>query len=203
MGVFVRYVFDEFCNASGDCHLYRGSGDALKERWSVAALRNRIASAAKSDGVCDRLKKQICHGDVLETEHLSILNAALSSGEGDASACGFKAAKSAFSGECERQVELAKRVVVSLGNGFMFLDAAFGEDSWEVFIHLTKLSIDPTAARLVSEYGLAEFMRHNKGLLFEGRGFDLLKEIKIWMTYFGISGLGLRSLATVCAGVRF
>lgn len=84
-----------------------------------------------------------------------------------------------------------------------FLDAAFGEDSWEAFIHLTKLSIDPTAARLVSEYGLAEFMRHDKGLLFEGRGFDLLKEIKNWMTYFGISGLGLGSLATVCAGVRF
>ena len=61
---------------------------------------------------------------------------------------------------------------------FHVLDAAFGEDSQEALIYLTKLSIDPTAARLVGEYGSAEFMRHNKGLLLEERGLDLLNEIK-------------------------
>lgn len=144
----------------------------------AVTLRAHIESVAKSDGVRDRLKNQICDGDVLKAERLRILNAALSSVEGDASTCGFKAAKSTFNGECKRQVELAKRAVASLDNSFMFLDAAFGEDSQEALIYLTKLSIDPAAARLVGEYGSAEFMRHNKGLLFEERGFELLKEIK-------------------------
>lgn len=120
----------------------------------AVALRACIESVAKFDGVRDRLKNQICDGDVL------------------------KAAKSAFNSECKRQVELAKRAVASLDNSFMFLDAAFGEDSQEALIYLTKLSIDPTAARLVGEYGSAEFMRHNKGLLLEERGLDLLNEIK-------------------------
>lgn len=144
----------------------------------AVTLRAHIESAAKSDGVRDRLKNQICDGDVLKAERLRILNAALSSVEGDASTCGFKAAKSTFNGECKRQVELAKRAVASLDNSFMFLDAAFGEDSQEALIYLTKLSVDPTAARLVGEYGSAEFMRRNKGLLFEERGLELLKEIK-------------------------
>lgn len=144
----------------------------------AVTLRAHIESVAKSDGVRDRLKNQICDGDVLKAEHLRILNAALSSVEGDASTCGFKAVKSTFNGECKRQVELAKRAVASLDSSFMFLDAAFGEDSQEALIYLTKLSIDPTAARLVGEYGSTEFMRHNEGLLFEERGLELLKEIK-------------------------
>lgn len=144
----------------------------------AVALRACIESVAKFDGVRDRLKNQICDGDVLKAERLRILNAALSSVEDDASKCGFKVAKSVFNSECKRQVELAKRAVASLDNSFMFLDAAFGEDSQEALIYLTKLSIDPTAARLVGEYGSAEFMRHNKGLLLEERGLELLKEIK-------------------------
>lgn len=144
----------------------------------AVTLRAHIESVAKSDGVRDRLKNQICDGDVLKAERLRILNAVLSSVEGDASTCGFKAAKSTFNGECKRQVELAKRAIASLDNSFMFLDVAFGEDSQEVLIYLTKLSVNPTAARLVGEYGSAEFMRHNKGLLFEERGLELLKEIK-------------------------
>ena len=144
----------------------------------AVTLRAHIESVAKSNGVRDRLKNQICDGDVLKAERLRILNAVLSSVEGDASTCGFKAAKSTFNGECKRQVELAKRAIASLDNSFMFLDVAFGEDSQEVLIYLTKLSVNPTAARLVGEYGSAEFMRHNKGLLFEERGLELLKEIK-------------------------
>lgn len=31
--IFVRYVFDESFNTSGDWHLYRGLASALKERW--------------------------------------------------------------------------------------------------------------------------------------------------------------------------
>ena len=144
----------------------------------AAALRAYIESVTKSDGVRDRLKNQISDGDVLKAERLRILNAALSSVGDDASACGFEAAKRAFNGECKRQVVLAKRAISSLDNSFMFLDAVFGEDSQEALIYLTKLSIDPAAARLVGEYGSAEFMRHNKGLLFDERGLDLLKEIQ-------------------------
>ena len=71
-----------------------------------------------------------------------------------------------------------KEATSALDAGFLFLDQAFGEDSQESLIYVTKLSADPVLIRLVSEHGSKEFMKHNKSLLFTERGLGLLEEIK-------------------------
>ena len=45
-------------------------------------------------------------------------------------------------------------------------------------IFVTKLSADPLLVRLVSNYGSAEYVKHNKSMLFTERGVEWLKEIE-------------------------
>lgn len=151
-----------------------GAGDAGQ------AVASRINEIRESSDVGRRLKVPVGDKDVIKAERLRVLEsvrvaiASNASGGED----GFDASKRAFNEECKIQAELAKRVSCGLDNTFAFLDGAFGEDSQESLIYVTRLSADPVLIRLVSEHGSAEFMKHNKSLMFTERKLELLEEIK-------------------------
>ncbi len=143
-------------------------------------VASKIEAVAAASEVGKRPRGQVGNKAVIKAERLRVLEtvrvavASKASGGDD----GFGAAKEAFNGECKKQAELVKRATSGLGNTFVFLDGAFGEDSQESLIYVTKLSADPVLIRLVSEHGSEQFMKHNKSLLFTERGLELLKEIK-------------------------
>ena len=146
----------------------------------VQAVTNRINEIRESSDVDRCLKGQVGDKNVVKAERLRVLEsvrvAVASNASGDED--GFDVAKRAFNEECKIQAELVKRVTCGLDNTFAFLDGAFGEDSQESLIYVTRLSADPILIRLVSEHGSAGFMKHNKSLLFTERKLELLKEIK-------------------------
>lgn len=135
---------------------------------------------ATAKGVGKRPQGQVGSKEVIKAERLRVLaelRSAVAKGALEG-ADGFEAAKGAFNAECRAQASLAKDASAAIDNGFKFLDEAFGDGSQESLIYVTKLSADPQVIRLVSEYGSAEYMKHNKSLMFNERGIELLKEIK-------------------------
>lgn len=148
------------------------------EPASIVAVA--IADAEKSGLLGKEQKGLVGDKRAILAERLRVLGAvraAVARGSGD-EMNGFSLAKASFNAECEFQAGAAKRVVANIDNAFRFLDAAFGEGSQESLIFVTKLSVDSLLIRLVSTHGSAEYMKHNKSLLFAERGLDLLKEIQ-------------------------
>ena len=160
----------------------------------IGILTKEVLSNTKNDGLIGMLidledavsevgkrpRGQVGNKAVSKVERLRVLEmvqAAVTNGVSSVDD-GFDAAKRAFNEECKNQVEAVKRATSGLDNSFSFLDDAFGENSQESLIYVTKLSADPVLIRLVSEHGSAEFMKHNKSLLFTERGLELLEEIK-------------------------
>ena len=90
----------------------------------------------------------------------------------------FTTAKETFNAACRKQTLLAKDACTCLDNGFLFLDEAFGEDSQEAIIYMTKLSADPALVHLVAVHGSDQYLKHNKSLLFTERGLDLLEAVR-------------------------
>lgn len=139
-----------------------------------------MESAKRSSLVSKEQKGQVGDKKAILAERLRVLKAVQNAvmrgtAGGDDT---FSLAKAPFNAECEKQSKESKQVVANIDNAFRFLDAAFGESSQESLIFITKLSVDPLLIRLVSTHGSAEYMKHNKSLLFTERGLDLLKEIK-------------------------
>lgn len=155
-------------------------GPLSKGSDPVSAVTRRIEAVKSASDVGKRPRGQVGDKAVIKTERLRVLDAVRSSvargaAEGKG---GFDSAKAAFNDECKAQAKLVKAATAGLDNSFRFLDGAFGGDSQESLIYVTKLSADPVLIRLVSEHGSEEFMKHNKSLLFTERGLDLLEEIK-------------------------
>ena len=91
---------------------------------------------------------------------------------------GFQAAKAAFNEEVAAQGDAADVARAALDNAFSFVDQAFGADSQEALILVTKLSSDALLIKFVSEYGSYQFIKHNKSLLFAERGLDLMQAVE-------------------------
>lgn len=143
----------------------------------VSACYDEVAT---SKDVGKRPQGHVGSKEVIKAERLRVLaevRTAVAKGALEG-ADGFEAAKGAFNAECKSQTALAKAASAVIDNGFRFLDEAFEEDSQESLIYVTKLSADPQVIRLVSEHGSAEYMKHNKSLMFNERSIELLKEIK-------------------------
>ena len=147
---------------------------------NAETVEKRIAMVKTEGSVGNKVRGQVGDREIIKAERLRVLQA-VHTAVVRASAEGkdlFDAAKGAFNSECKRQAQLVKDATAALDAGFLFLDGAFGEDSQESLIYVTKLSADPVLIRLVSEHGSKEFMKHNKSLLFTERGLGLLEEIK-------------------------
>ena len=66
-----------------------------------------------------------------------------------------------------------------MSNAFVFCEQAFGNESQEVLILVTELTINPLTARFISRYGCKEYFAHNKELLFYERQKELIRAIDI------------------------
>ncbi|MBO4365347.1 MAG: AAA family ATPase [Eggerthellaceae bacterium] len=158
-----------------------GMKDALgTEVDPVSVVTHTIDGVQTGGGVGPRPEGQVGDRDVIEVHRLRILDEvreAVARGAAQGTDA-FESAKAAFNMVCRRQEGMAQDASLNLDNSFAFLDAAFGDDSQEVLIYLTKLSADPVLIRLVTGHGSAQYMRHNKSLLFTERGLGLLGEIK-------------------------
>lgn len=146
----------------------------------ASVVQGRIEAVKTASDVGKRPKGQVGDKAIIKAERLRVLgvvHSAVVRGVAEGKG-GFDSAKAAFNVECKLQAKLVKAAGDGIDNSFRFLDGAYGEDSQESLIYVTKLSADPVLIRLVSEHGSAEYMKHNKSLLFTERGLDLLEEIK-------------------------
>ena len=162
-------------------------GDVLNARDAVvsaddpaAAIGDAIDTVRHASEVGARAAGQLGDRTVVKAERLRVLAAiredvahAPSRGE-DAFVC----VKGAFNAECAVQRKRAGAAVAGVDRAFGFLDEAFGDDSQETLLFITKLSADPALVQLVSEHGSKAYMSHNKNLLFTERGAGLLQQVR-------------------------
>lgn len=73
----------------------------------------------------------------------------------------------------KQAVEASKK----LENVFTFCEEVF-EDSQEMLILVTELTINPHSARFISRYGCDKYFAHNKELLFYERQREIIREIE-------------------------
>lgn len=146
---------------------------------ATSVIQKRIESAENESALGNKVKASIGDRAVIKAERVKVLNKirrAVQKNEGSRDP--FVASKESFNEECKNLTSRAKHAVFGLDNSFKYFDRAFGSDSQESLIFVTKLSADPLLVRLVSNYGSAEYVKHNKSMLFTERGVELLKEIE-------------------------
>lgn len=153
---------------------------ALQGDGYVAAVQDRIAYVRNGSDVGKSAVGVVGDREIIKARRMRVLSLA---GEAVTAAAVagedlFDAAKTAYNEQVKMHAECVKRAVSSIDNAFIYLDEAFGEDSQESLIMVTKLSADPALVAVVANYGSDEYMKHNKSLLFKERGLDLLKEVE-------------------------
>ena len=147
---------------------------ALADREDEIRLATTVGTLSKGQ-VADR---ETVKGLRLRVMAALVRGTALAETASPAPANAFDAAKAAYNREVASQRELADAADAALGNAFRFMDGAFGEDSQEALVLITRLSADKLLVKFVSEYGSDEFVKHNKSLLFTERGIDLMQAIE-------------------------
>lgn len=144
-----------------------------------SVIQKKIESAERKSTVGNGISGHVGDSTVIRAERIRVLDRikrAVQSREEPQSA--FAVAKGAFNEECKDLQSKAKLAVNGLDNAFAYFDRSFGADSQESLIFVTKLSADPLLIKLVSHYGSAEYVKHNKNMLFTERNVELLREIE-------------------------
>ncbi len=77
--------------------------------------------------------------------------------------------------ELKKQSEDAGK---KLSNVFAFCEEVFGNESQEILILVTELTISYYGARFISRYGCKEYFAHNKELLFYERRKEIIMELE-------------------------
>lgn len=145
------------------------------------ALAKRAEELRFATTVGTRIKGQVADRAVVKAQRLKIMNALVSDtahGAATSAASAFEAAKTSYNRFVALQQESAEGAIDSLDNAFRFMDHAFGQDSQEALILLTRLSSDDLVIKFISEYGSDEFISHNKSLLFTERGVDIMRAVE-------------------------
>ena len=146
----------------------------------AAYLRSFVEREERGSDVGKRGVKRAGDQTVVKAERMAILKEAVRAVAGDAEG-GKKPsalAQAVVAGRTKKAAELMKRASASMDNVFLFLDEAFGDESQEALMFITKLSADLAVVTLVIEVGSAQYMKHNKSLLFTERKVGLLAEIE-------------------------
>ncbi|MBQ9068335.1 MAG: ATPase, partial [Eggerthellaceae bacterium] len=142
------------------------------------ALSVRMNSVRTSPDVGKRMDEAAGdHAQVkaLRLEALSRVSGAVAEAPAGAQA---DAAKACFNTLVDEHALQKQSAMDALDNAFRFLDAAFGEQSQEALIMVTRLSADPVLVRTVAQHGSGEFLKHNKSLLLSERNVELLQQIE-------------------------
>lgn len=88
----------------------------------------------------------------------------------------FDEVKKMFSRETDELEEMTSHVSRTLENVFLFLEEAFGE-SQEMVAFVTELNANYYSTWFIRENGCDLYYRYNKGLLFEDRRQDILRQM--------------------------
>ena len=147
----------------------------------AATLATRAEEVALATNVGTRIKGQVADRSIVKAQRLKIMENLVSEtahGALGPSTNAFEAAKSAYNRFVALQQDNADEAIDGLDNAFRFMDNAFGKDSQEALILLTRLSSDDLVIKFISEYGSEEFISHNKSLLFTERGLDIMRAVE-------------------------
>lgn len=87
----------------------------------------------------------------------------------------FDAVKAAYNAECIAQKRDVEGCSAELDDALLFLEEVYGEGQ-ETLIFVTKLSADPVFMKFAGRHAGEEYLKHNRDLLLEERGLDLLQE---------------------------
>ena len=88
----------------------------------------------------------------------------------------FDEVRKMFSRETDELEEMTSHVSRTLENVFLFLEEAFGE-SQEMVAFMTELNANYYSIWFIQENGCDLYYRYNKGLLFEDRRQDILRQM--------------------------
>ena len=148
---------------------------------AAAYVQQYIQVVLAASPVGSRKSGQVANASSVKAERIRVLQQVVESiarGEVTSAQNAFQAAKQAYNGRVEAQSVAAQEAREALDRAFDFVDAAFGADSQEALILVTKLSCDSLLVKFISEYGSDQFIRHNKNLLFAERGLDLMQAVE-------------------------
>ncbi|MCR5742737.1 MAG: AAA family ATPase [Lachnospiraceae bacterium] len=87
----------------------------------------------------------------------------------------FEAVRGKYNAELASLKEETQVVKKHIANLFSFTSAAFGDDSNEMLVLVTELTVDKSSSAFLSTYGSEEYEKYNKLLMVSDRG-DKLKE---------------------------
>ena len=139
------------------------------KRLHAEVVNGRKASSLSSDSEHAKL------GAEKALENLSALLQKESPAEGKEA---FLLLKAEFDKRTAGLKKQAEDVGRKLSNVFAFCEEVFGNDSQEILILVTELTISYYSARFISRYGCKEYFAHNKELLFYERQKEIITEIE-------------------------
>lgn len=160
-----NYVTDLF----GWLRTYRAGmaafADTVKHAEQKYEALRRAEQMTKAE---DKTAKRVCRA--LESYEQKIREEHV---EGEAV---FAFVKEMFEEEASKREEEIERVSRALDNAFIFMEQAFGE-SQEMVVFITELNTNYYSIRFINENGCDYYYRYHKGMLFEEKREEILKEL--------------------------
>lgn len=139
----------------------------------ITAKENMIESGKKSSSLSR--DKEYMYNCVIEllNDDIRILREE----KPESAAAAFKLIKNDY----DKRVNVLKKNINSckkmLSNTFDFCESVFGEESQEILIFVTEMTVNDYCAYFVSRHGCEEYFKHNKSLLFYERQIDILRQL--------------------------
>jgi hypothetical protein len=88
----------------------------------------------------------------------------------------FEAVRGEFVKETQMREEIAEKALRAMNYGFDFMEDAFG-DSQEMVSFVTELNTNYYTIQFLKEYDCDKYYKYNKGLLFEEKHQEILKQL--------------------------
>ena len=88
----------------------------------------------------------------------------------------FDEVRSMFAHETAERETLIEKTSETLTHAFDFMEAAFGE-SQEMVAFITELNANYYSVWFINENGCDQYYRYNKGLLFDDRQQDIMRQM--------------------------
>lgn len=142
--------------------------DEIQKQMDVQRQREQLTVASRKlyVRVQDRLRQM---ADRLQ-------EAALDAEAQEKGADGFDQVRALFAEDTVRREEMLEGTGENLAHVFHFLEDVFGQGQ-EMVAFMTKLNADEDSLWFVKENGSPEYFMHNKGLLFDERQQDILRDM--------------------------
>ena len=188
LGMLLDGVNESVHELSIDEKMFESFFDFLKQKKSAFSVPNAVPSDILNEqvrinlGIIETGKKSgslspegqtvLYHlNDLLQQESSEI---SLNNMTGSAA---FDKLREDFEGLRKDIKKKASESGKQLSNAFSFSEQAFGNESQEILILVTELTVNPVTAKFISHYGCKEYFAHNKELLFYERQKEIIQTI--------------------------